>query len=151
MSSRSSRAPCSARCDAGLGSKTGFGQGNAAPSRFVQRFGGSLNLNVHFHMLALDGVYAADATGHPRFHPLVPPDDAEVARLAGGVARRIASLLERRGLGPDADEVDSLTDLQPGLASSTVPPSRAASPPVPTRDDGSRSPESGSMRSLANS
>src|SRR5438093_11643116 len=25
---------------------------------FIQRFGGSLDVNVHFHMLALDGVYA---------------------------------------------------------------------------------------------
>ena len=30
---------------------------------FVQRFGGSLNANLHFHMLALDGVYAADQDG----------------------------------------------------------------------------------------
>jgi len=26
---------------------------------FVQRFGGALNLNVHFHTLVLDGIYDA--------------------------------------------------------------------------------------------
>ena len=28
----------------------------------VQRFGGALNLHVHFHTLALDGVYVPGAT-----------------------------------------------------------------------------------------
>ncbi len=32
-------------------------------------------------MLPLDGVYAADDDGHPRFHPLPPPDDAEVVQV----------------------------------------------------------------------
>jgi hypothetical protein len=66
---------------------------------FVQRFGDALNLNVHFH-------------------PLPPPDDAEVGRVAGQVARRIVRLLERCGLAPDADpaEADPLADEQPLLA-----------------------------------
>jgi len=34
---------------------------------FVQRFGDGLNLNVHFHTLALDGVYAEDDAGFLRF------------------------------------------------------------------------------------
>jgi hypothetical protein len=29
----------------------------------VQRFGGSLNLHVHFHTLVLDGVFVSDADG----------------------------------------------------------------------------------------
>jgi hypothetical protein len=45
---------------------------------FIQRFGGSLNLNVHFHMLALDGVYAADESGRPHFQPLPAPDETEI-------------------------------------------------------------------------
>ena len=31
----------------------------------LARAGGSLNCNVHFHMLALDGVYAADDEDQP--------------------------------------------------------------------------------------
>ncbi len=30
---------------------------------FVQRFGGSINLNPHFHVLFLDGVYVPAADG----------------------------------------------------------------------------------------
>jgi hypothetical protein len=37
---------------------------------FVQRFGDALNLNVHFHSLVLDGVYAAGPSGALRFHGL---------------------------------------------------------------------------------
>jgi len=47
----------------------------------VQRFGDALNLNVHFHSLVLDGVYASDAEGSLRFHPLPPPEDAEVEHV----------------------------------------------------------------------
>ena len=85
---------------------------------FVQRFGGALNLNVHFHSLVLDGVYAAGPKEKLRFHPLPPPSDAEVAAVAGQVAQRIARMLERRGLGPEAEssEADSLSRDQPLLA-----------------------------------
>ena len=41
-----------------------------------QRFGSVLNLNIHFHMLYLDGVYAEDNYGKTRFddeHPCSPP------------------------------------------------------------------------------
>ena len=88
---------------------------------FVQRFGGSLNANLHFHMLALDGVYAADNDGLPQFHPLPAPDDAEVVQVAGRIADRTIALLERRGLGPDADpeEADSLARDEPLLAALT--------------------------------
>ena len=85
---------------------------------FVQRFGGALNLNVHFHSLLLDGVYAAQPEGKLHFHPLPPPSDAEVGQVATRVAQRIARLLERRGLGPGAAplEADPLAQEQPLLA-----------------------------------
>ena len=83
---------------------------------FVQRFGGALNLNVHFHTLVLDGVH--DLGDGVRFRPLPPPDDNEVERVARSVARGIARLLERRGLGPDADpdEIDPVARDEPLLA-----------------------------------
>jgi hypothetical protein len=83
---------------------------------FVQRFGGALNLNVHFHTLVLDGVY--DPRDGMRFRPLPPPDDDEVARVTRSVARGIARLLERRGFGPDTDaeEIDPLAGDEPLLA-----------------------------------
>lgn len=85
---------------------------------FVQRFGGSLNLHLHFHMLAFEGVYADDPDGHPRFHALAAPDGADVVEVAGRIADRVRCLLERRGLGPEADpeQVDSLAQDEPLLA-----------------------------------
>lgn len=93
-------------------------RGQCGAVTFVQRFGDALNLNLHFHSLVLDGVYETSPYGRPRFHPLPPPDDDEVARVVGQVATRIARLLERRGLGPDADpsDADPLTEEEPLLA-----------------------------------
>ena len=48
----------------------------------IQRFGSALNLNVHFHMLVLDGVYRRDvAQGRLRFVPVPAPSTEE--RLYG--------------------------------------------------------------------
>jgi hypothetical protein len=96
----------------------GVARGQCGAVTFVQRFGDALNLNVHFHSLLLDGVYAPGPNGALRFHPLPPPEDAEVERVLEQVARRIARLLERRGLGPEGDpsEVDPLAEDEPLLA-----------------------------------
>ena len=39
----------------------------------IQRFGSALNLNVHFHMLFLDGVYVDRPDGSLRFHSVNRP------------------------------------------------------------------------------
>ncbi len=85
---------------------------------FIQRAGGSLNCNVHFHMLALDGVYAADDDDQPQFQPLPAPESAEIAEMTASLAERIPAMLQRRGLGPEADpdESDSLQRDEPWLA-----------------------------------
>jgi hypothetical protein len=73
----------------------------------TQRFGSALNLNLH--MLAFDGVYAADENDHPQFHALLTPEDDEIVHLTASLAERIAGLLDRRGLGPDSDPQESET------------------------------------------
>ncbi len=81
---------------------------------FIQRFGSALNLNLHFHTLALDGGYAY-AAGHektPRFLVLPPPRHDEVARVLTGTARRLHRLLEARDDGND----DALARDEPLLA-----------------------------------
>jgi len=96
----------------------GVRRGQCGAVTFVQRFGDALNLNVHFHSLVLDGVYERGPAGTVRFHPLPPPENAEVERVAREIARRLGSLLERRGLGPEADpsEADPLGADEPLLA-----------------------------------
>ncbi len=42
--------------------------GNTAAITFIQRFGGAINLNVHFHSLFLDGVFT-QKEGKPHFVP----------------------------------------------------------------------------------
>ena len=85
----------------------------------IQRFGGGLNLNVHFHTLVLDGVFTETEGGSLEFHPAAPPTDADVARLLATVCRRVRRLLARRGLdGGGAGEAlpDPLTEESPALA-----------------------------------
>jgi hypothetical protein len=71
---------------------------------FVQRAGGSINLNPHFHSLILDGVYVSSAPYEaPGFGPLPPPSGEEVARITATIARRVEKLLVKEGLfGEDA-------------------------------------------------
>jgi hypothetical protein len=73
---------------------------------FIQRFSDALNLDPHFHTLALDGIYVEDDQGWLVFRHVAPPGDAEVARVADRVQRSVARLMERRGLGPHADAAE---------------------------------------------
>ncbi|MBW1881122.1 MAG: transposase, partial [Deltaproteobacteria bacterium] len=70
----------------------------------VQSFGSALNLNVHFHALVLDGVYAWDQRADgPVFHPVRGLTTEEVEELVEVVRYRVLRLLERRGLLEDAN------------------------------------------------
>jgi len=64
----------------------------------------------------IDGVYAGE-DGHPKFHPLPAPEDADVLRLTTLVSQRVQSLLERRGFDSEADapQADPLSNDDPGM------------------------------------
>ena len=65
----------------------------------IQCFGGSLNLNVHFHMLFLDGVYVEGRHGTlVRFQWVKSPTSDELSQLTHAIARRVGRFLERQGL-----------------------------------------------------
>ena len=83
--------------------RQGIPAGRTGTVTAVQRFGGGLNLNVHFHTLALDGVFVRCPAGRLVFHPACGPSDAEVAQVLGTIRRRVGRLLRRRGLEPEED------------------------------------------------
>jgi hypothetical protein len=64
----------------------------------IQRFGSALNLNIHFHMLFLDGVYVERPYGGVRFRWVKAPTSIEITQLADRIARRVGRYLEHQGL-----------------------------------------------------
>ena len=64
----------------------------------IQRFGSALNLNIHFHMLFLDGVYIDRHDGTALFRWVSAPTIQELTQLAQTIARRVGRYLERQGL-----------------------------------------------------
>jgi len=65
----------------------------------IQRFGSALNLNIHYHMLFLDGVYIDGINrSPPQFHWVNAPTSDELTQLAHTIAQRIGRFLERQGL-----------------------------------------------------
>lgn len=65
----------------------------------IQRFGSALNLNVHLHMLFLDGVYVATSDCvAPLFRRVPVPTGAHLQRLLERISQRIGRYLERQGL-----------------------------------------------------
>ena len=97
--------------------RAGVRDGRSGAVTVIQRFGGGLQLNVHFHSLLIDGVFAERADGTLAFHAAEPPSDAEVARLLATIHRRVRRLLSRRGFDmDDAPDLDPLAEESPALA-----------------------------------
>lgn len=89
--------------------------GKTAAVTFVQRFGGAINLNVHFHSLFLDGVFA-EKNGNLQFVPVFPPTNDEIVTLVRRMNLRIARCLEKRGFTLDDFSEDPFAHEQPIFA-----------------------------------
>lgn len=61
----------------------------------IQRFGGSLNLNVHYHSVFADGVWTDEGTS--RFLEVRAPTKADVEKTIKAAAKKIVRLLVKRG------------------------------------------------------
>ena len=84
-----------------LRKKAGFAKTNAKVGAvtLIQRFGGSINLNVHFHQLFIDGVYEVGADDEPTaFHTTGEPTRTEIAKILEKIISRVTKLLERKGV-----------------------------------------------------
>ena len=77
----------------------------------VQRFGGALNLNVHFHSLVPDGIFDLAGDGPARFVELCCPTDEELTAILTRFIRRAAKVLASFDDDEDA-EADPLAALQ---------------------------------------
>src|SRR5499426_807469 len=66
---------------------------------FIQRFGSALNLNLHFHVICLEGVYLdrTDQERKPRFLAVEPPSDTDVVAVVQKISRRVIRTLRRLG------------------------------------------------------
>jgi hypothetical protein len=97
--------------------RAGVARGRSGAVVVAQRFGSALNLNLHFHAVVLDGVYASpDPLTRPRFHPAASPTDRDVEELTALLHRRIRRHLSRTGpLRRNADEFEREPD-EPVLA-----------------------------------
>ncbi len=91
---------------------------------FIQRSGGSLNLNLHFHVVFLEGVYLdrSDADLRPRFVKAEPPSDVDIATVLQKISHRVIRKLRRLGYPeagmdvPVATGYDPLLDYEPEFA-----------------------------------
>lgn len=87
---------------------------------FLQRFGSALNLNLHFHILYLDGVYE-EQNGQMIFHRIFPPQKQDMAELVKLIHKKLTRFFVNKGyLKEDhslSDEAsDPLSEQNPLLA-----------------------------------
>ena len=66
---------------AGLNRASGAKGGSVT---LIQRFGSAVNLNIHTHLLVLDGVYTTDEAANLRFHTVKTPTQKQLDALLGG-------------------------------------------------------------------
>ncbi len=63
----------------------------------IQRFGGSLNLNIHFHQLFVDGCYELSNRNEPfDFWVATPPTVKEIEEVLTRIIHKITKYLERQ-------------------------------------------------------
>jgi len=80
---------------AGLNKKTG--KLGAVP--LIQRFGGSLNLNLHFHTLFLDGCNKLRELDKPeKFISVLPPSKEEIEKVLRKIMTRLIKVLVKIGV-----------------------------------------------------
>jgi hypothetical protein len=64
---------------------------------YIQRFGSALNLNIHFHMLFLEGVITEER-GQTKFKLVKAPSHSDMEQIVDNISHRIAAYLEKARL-----------------------------------------------------
>jgi hypothetical protein len=86
----------------------------------IQRFGSALNLNIHFHLLFLDGIYVSRDDRPPCFQRVRAPDRAELDGLVQQISQRVGRCLERQGL-LEQDAESAWLELDPAEDTDATP------------------------------
>jgi hypothetical protein len=86
----------------------------------IQRFGSALNLNIHFHILFLDGVYVYRDNRPPRFQRVKAPNKDELEDLVQLISQRVGRCLERQGL-LEQDSESAWLELDPAEETDAMP------------------------------
>ena len=102
----------------------GVADGRSGAVTIVQRFGGALNTNIHFHMLVLDGVFSKDGDAL-RFHPCPWLDALDVGDVLATIEAYLRPVLARHGAeaGDTGEPIDPAAEEAPvwaGLAAASV-------------------------------
>ena len=99
--------------------RAGHRGAKCASVTFVQRFGGAVNSNVHFHVLAPDAVFVPGETEDDvlRVVPLPVPEDKDILGILDKVVRRVSNLVQKRcgledefGIEPETEALDGAID-----------------------------------------
>lgn len=100
----------------------GLPQAQSGGVAVIQRFGGSVNLNVHVHALVLDGVFARTDAGRFGFHAAPAPSTTDIAEILATIVARVQRLVSREGLDEDgrADPVAEAAPLVARWAAASV-------------------------------
>ncbi len=80
------------------GRRLGIQGGETGAVTFVQRFGGSLNTNPHFHSLLPDGLFVPGPSSNDPavFVPLPPPEDEDIRMLMVRLLKRLKPIALKR-------------------------------------------------------
>ena len=76
---------------------------------FFHRFGSSLNVHPHYHLVVLDGLFSKDDGGKVEFHEAYELTTEHIRQMESVLQRRILRCFRRRGLLDELDAASMLT------------------------------------------
>ncbi|MGZ6069298.1 MAG: transposase, partial [Polyangiales bacterium] len=117
--------------------------GRAGAITFVQRFGGSLNLHVHFHVLFVEGLFTRDEGELPVFHRAHAPTRTDLY----AVLTRVRDAVQRHLRRGDREEPASAPSALDACAQVAV--QRGLFDVLPTKEPKSDDPEELGKHSVA--
>jgi hypothetical protein len=76
---------------------------------FFHRFGSSLNVHPHYHLVVLDGVFGEDGGGKIEFHEAYELTTERIRQVESALQRRVLRYFRRHGLLDELDAASMLT------------------------------------------